>query len=209
MSGNNQAASFHAILGSPGGGKTTHLVKQLNRRRRKRTLIWSPKEAIDNYAGLYPGSVVCTTATQVLDVLRAAGAKGGFHIVVKPRLSRKDDEKLFHVVCKMALAAGNLTFVAEELHTVTRPSWAPDGWSELVFMGRGYGVEIFGLSQRPASMDKDFLSVVSSVHTRRLSLVEDAKTVAKTIGVKPEEVIGMSGFMWIERDNLTGKVARG
>jgi hypothetical protein len=202
-------ARIHAIMGSSGGGKTTHLVKLLTKRKRNRTLIWSPKEAKDNYMGLYPGSVLCTTSTEVHQILVSAGPKGPFHIVFQPRLVRKEDEKHFHVVCKMALARGNLAFVVDELHTITRPTWAPDGWSELVMMGRAFDVEIFGLSQRPASMDKDFLGNCSTVHTRRLSLPDDAATVAKSIGAKPAEVSALSGYQWMERDTLTGKVTRG
>ena len=76
-------------------------------------------------------------------------------------------------------------------------------------MGRGYGVEIFGLSQRPASVDKNFLGMCSRIHTRRLSLPADADTVAKALGVRPADVSALSGYQWIERNNQTGIVTRG
>lgn len=208
-SGNAQQAQIQAILGSTGCGKSTHLRKCLAKKKRRRTIIWSPKEPIDNYAALYPGSVVCTTTVEVLRILQAAGKSGEFHIVFRPSLVRAKDEGNFHFVCKMALAARNVTFIAEELHTCTRASWAPDGWSELVMMGRGYGVEIFGLSQRPASMDKDFLGNTSTVHVGRLSHPEDAKIVARGLGIKAEEITALSGFQWIERNTNTGKITRG
>ena len=47
--------SIALIVGLPGSGKTTALRAMLARPKRKRTIIWSPKEAMDNYAGLYPG----------------------------------------------------------------------------------------------------------------------------------------------------------
>lgn len=209
MSGNQLEASIHAVLGSSGGGKTTHARKLIMKRKRRRTMIWSPKEPKDDYASWYPGSVVCTTTAEVLEVVKAAGKRGAFHVVFKPSLDRKRDELQFDVFCRIALAAENLMFLVDELHTVTKPGWAPDGWSKLTMMGRASGTEIWGLSQRPASVDKNFLGNCSTVHTRRLSYPEDAKSVARSLGVKPVDVSSLTGYMWIERNNMTGEVTRG
>lgn len=206
--GNSHAAKVTAIMGSTGCGKSHFLRSVLAKPKRKRTLIWSPKEAIDNYAAMYPGSIVVTTAAQTLDALKKAG-RGPVHIVFKPRLNRKADEAQFGAVCKMAMLARDITFIAEELHTVTKPSWAPDGWSELIMMGRGYGAEVFGLSQRPASVDKDFFGNVSLIHCGRMAYADDAKAVASALGVKPQEVMALTGHQWIERDILSGQVRRG
>lgn len=208
MSGNTNTAKVIAIMGATGCGKTTALRAMLAKPKRKRTIVWSPKEPIDNYAALYPGSVVVNSATEVLRLVKAAG-KGEFHIVFRPRLNREIDQAQFGAVCKIAMAARNVTMVVDELHTVTRPSWAPDGWSELIMMGRGYGCEVFGLSQRPASVDKDFLSNASMVHTGRLAFADDAKAVAKSLTVQWADVMNLTGYQWIRRDILTGKVTRG
>ncbi|CAN7304655.1 hypothetical protein [Acidovorax delafieldii] len=205
--GNTNAATIVAIMGASGSGKTSELRRRLGKRKRTRTVIWSPKEAIDNYAGLYGGTVV-TTAGEALALLKAAG-KGPVHIVFKPRLNRAVDEKQFGALCQMAMLARNVTFIVDELHTVTKPSWAPDGWSQLVMMGRGYGAEVFGLSQRPASMDKDFLGNASTVHVRRLSYEADAKACAAALRVHPKQVLDLTGYQWLERDNNTGKVTGG
>jgi ABC-type cobalamin/Fe3+-siderophores transport system ATPase subunit len=205
--GNANAATIVAIMGASGSGKTSELRKRLAKRKRRRTIIWSPKEAIDNYAAMFGGQVV-TKASEVLALLKAAGS-GPVHIVFRPRLDRAIDEAQFGAVCQMAMLARNVTFIADELHTVTRPSWAPDGWRKLVMMGRGYGAEVFGLSQRPASIDKDFLGNVSAVHVRRLAYEADAKAVASALAVPAREVLDLTGYMWIERDMNTGKVTRG
>ncbi|MYM96245.1 ATP-binding protein [Duganella vulcania] len=209
MIGNNQVAEIHVVLGSSGGGKTTQARGKIMKKRRRRTIVWSPKEPIDNYASWWPGSVVCTTTAEVLAIVQAAGKRGEFHIVFRPSLNRSQDEAQFNVVCRIALAAHQLLFVVDELHTVTKPSHSVDGWGKLVMMGRGYGIEIWGMSQRPASMDKDFMGNASTIHTRRLSYPEDAKTVARSLGVKPAEVSALSGYMWIERNNQTGEISRG
>lgn len=205
--GNANAARVIAIMGSTGSGKTSYLRQVLAKRKRRRTIVWSPKEDIDGYAALFGGAVV-TTAGEALALLKAAG-KGPVHIVFKPRLVRAVDEAQFDAVCKMAMLARNITFIVDELHTVTRPSWAPDGWRKLVMMGRGYGTEVFGLSQRPASVDKDFFGNLSTMHARRMAYAEDAKVVARALSVKPEEVQALTGYQWIERDIQTGKTTRG
>lgn len=207
MTGNENGAKVIAIMGATGSGKSFYLRKLLARPKRRRVLIWSPKEVIDRYADLYPGTLTLTTAGQVLDALKAAG-KGPVHIVVKPPSDRKKAEAVFGQVCRLCMVARDMTVIAEEISTVTRPSWAPDGWSELVMQGRGYGAEVFGLSQRPASVDKDFFSNVSLIHCGRMAFDDDAKAMAKALRVPVADVMNLTGFQWIERDTLTGKVTR-
>lgn len=205
--GNANAAKIWAIMGASGAGKTHYLRQVLGKRKRRRTIIWSPKEAIDNYAAMFGGQVV-STAGEVLALLKAAG-KGPVHIVFRPRLVRAVDEAQFDAVCKMAMLARDVTFIVDELHTVTKPSWAPDGWRKLVMMGRGYGAEVFGLSQRPASVDKDFFGNLSTIHVRRMAYEADAKAVAAALSIPHREVMALTGYQWLERDMNTGKTTRG
>ncbi len=206
--GNAHTAKVIGIMGATGCGKSFFLRKMLAKPARKRTLIWSPKEAIDGYAALYPGSVICTTVGAVLQKMKQAGT-GPVHIVFVPTLNRKKDQAMFGAVCKIAMASKNITVVAEEIHTVTMPSWAPDGWSELIMMGRGYGVEVFALSQRPASIDKDFFSNMSLLHVGRMNFDDDIKTCAKALRVPVADVANLSGYQWIERDILSGTTKKG
>lgn len=204
---NTNEAKVTGLMGATGCGKSYRLKKLMAKPARRRTLIWSPKEKIDRYADMYPGTVICRTAGQVLAVLRKAG-KGPFHIVFVPTLNRAKDEAMFGAVCKFALAAMNVTMVVEEAHTVTKPSWAPDGWSELVMMGRGYGAELFVLSQRPASVDKDFFSNMSSLSCGRLNFDDDVKVIAKSLRVPVSEVMALTGFDYIERNISTGAITK-
>lgn len=205
---NTLEAKFNAIIGATGCGKTHELKKQLAKPARRRTLVWSPKEVIDNYAALYKGSVIVRTAAEVGKVLQAAGARGEFHLVFVPTLNRKRDEALFSVVCKMAMAAKNLTLIVDELHSVTTATHAPDGWVLVNFMGRGFGVEVFGLSQRPASVDKAFMASLSSIYCGRLPHPPDQKTMSEILGVDVSEVANLSGYESIQRNMLTKKITR-
>lgn len=205
MTGNDNAARVVGIMGATGCGKSYTLRQMLKRPARARTLIWSPKEAIDKYAKLYAGSVTVTTASAALQALKRAGA-GPVHIVFVPSLARDKDQALFDAVCSFAMAAGNITVIAEEVHTVTRPNRAVDGWSKLIMMGRAYGCEVFALSQRPASIDKDFFSNMSLLHVGRMNFDDDVKTCAKALRVQASDVANLTGYASIERDILTGTV---
>lgn len=208
---NSLEASFVGLIGATGTGKSTKLKKRLAKipkAKQKRTFVWSPKEDEDNYAALYPNSIICTTAAQVKAVLEKAGRKGSFHIVYKPTLNRKKDEAAFHVVCLMLLAVGMCILIVDELHTVTTPTRAPDGWTKLCFMGRAKGLEVFGMSTRPASVDKGFMSSLSELSVARMSYPEDQKNMAQALGLNHLEVSQLFGYQSIERNFKTGEVKR-
>lgn len=207
MSGNQQAAHFVAIIGATGCGKTTELKKRLAVKKRTRTLIWSPKESLDNYASYYPGTILTSSIAEVRRIERAAG-KGGFHVVFVPTLNQKKDMAAFDVFCKIALDAANLTLVVEELHSVTQASNAPDGWRKINFMGRGFGVHVFGLSQRPASVDKAFMGSLSFIHVGRLPHPPDQKAIADVIGIDKAEICNLTGYQAIQKDFQTGKITK-
>ena len=48
--------------------------------------------------------------------------------------------------------------------------------------GRHKGLKVIGASQRPASIDKDFLGNCMAIHIGRLAYAEDVRAVAKGIG---------------------------
>jgi hypothetical protein len=207
MSGNKNQARIYGFVGSSGCGKTYAMMKMLTRPKRKRTLVWSPKEVIDNYASFWPGALLTSSVSEVVDSVSRSGSSE-FHSVFMPSADRKIRERQFHVICQL-YRCKNFAFIAEELHTVTRPNWAPDGWSEMVLMGRGFGVEIFGCSQRPASMDKDFFGNCSMVRSGRLGYDDDEKVMAKALRVPVAEVRALTGFQFIQYDQRSGVVSRG
>jgi len=206
--GNDQCAHFVGILGVTGCGKTYELKKRLAKKKYVRTLIWSPKERTDNYAALYPGTVTVRTVSGVLEVLRKAGHAGRFHVVFIPTLNQEKDTAAFDIVCKMIMACCNVLLIVDELHTVTTATHAPDGWRHINFMGRAFGVHVFGMSQRPASVDKAFMGSLSSVHVGRLPHPPDQKTMAVILGVPHAEVAALTGYQSIQRDMQTGKITR-
>lgn len=211
MTGNNTSATVVGIFGATGSGKSYTLRQFLAKSKvaKRRSIFISPKEKLDRYQDMYPGSIVCTTTSAVLQALKAAGPRGTVHLVFIPTLNKKKDKALFGVICKMAKAAGNIAVIAEEIGTMVEPNGGADGWYELVTMGRAYGVEMYALSQRPASIDKDFFSNMSMVHVGRMNYDDDAKACSKALRVPVEDVANLTGYQFIRRDILTGKVTRG
>jgi hypothetical protein len=115
----------------------------------------------------------------------------------------------FDFLCRAAIAAGNLTLVVEELRFVTTPSRAPMGWAQVCLTGRHAGLTVFGASQRPASIDKDFLGNCSKVRTGRLTYPEDVKAVSAAARIPAAEIDLLKPLEWIEKDLATGKTTRG
>lgn len=198
MSGNANRAEIVAVMGMTGTGKTQWLMQRVARPKRRRLMVWSPKEAIDQYGAHFGGRVV-TSASEALAYVKAAKS-GPLCLIFKPPGARKPDTKLFGIFCDMARASRNLTLIVEELHTVTQPSAAPDGWSKLCLMGRGYGIEIYALSQRPASCDKDFFGNCTLYHTGRLGYEEDAKVMGKLLNMAPTEIMNLPDLHYLERE---------
>lgn len=207
MTGNANRAEIVFVAGATGSGKTQWLLRRLARPKRKRLMVWSPKEAIDNYAARFGGQLVRSSA-ECLAAVKAAGA-GPLCIVFAPPGSRKKDMQLFSVFCEIARLARNVCCIVEELHTVTYPSSAPEGWSKLNLMGRGYGASIYALSQRPASVDKDFFGNCTLFHCGRLSYEDDAKVMGRLLGVAPNDIMSLPDLHYIEREPRTGGAVRG
>lgn len=206
--GNARSARIVAVFGATGTGKSIWTIQQLRKPKRNRLLIWSPKEAQDGHAVTFNAPAV-DTVREAFAVMSPAGTTSPFRLVFRPSINRKTAVKQFDAICAAVLKLGNITLVVEELHTVTQPSWAPDQWSALVLMGRAAGVEIFALSQRPASVDKDLFSNVSMIHAGRVSYEDDAKVLGRVLLVPPSDLLTLPDLHYIERTTSPNETRRG
>ena len=175
-----------AILGATGSGKSTFFKRELQRLAPRRLLIWDPMHE-------YPGQAT----DRVTDIL-AAMREPAFSAVFHPSADPKIREVQFSLVCRAALAAGNLTLGVEELRFVTTPGRAPLGWAQVCMTGRHKGLTVYGLTQRPASIDKDFLGNCNRIRCGRLTYPEDVKAVAKAMRLNPAELQRLDGLAPLE-----------
>lgn len=196
-------ADIRAVLGASGTGKSSYVKKFIKRPKNGRLLIFDPMHEYGDYGEVFK------RLEPLLAALKGAGEKGKFCFVFQPIEEHKTREKAFNLVCGAARAAGNLTFIAEELKFVTQPSYAPPYWAALSLTGRHKGIQLIGTSQRPASIDKDFLGNATVIRTGRLVYAPDIKTVADVLQVSPEEIKNLPDLHYIERDMQTGKTSQG
>lgn len=144
-------------------------------------MVW---DALDEYAEI-PAAAGMSDLLQQL----AAAKSGPLRIRYLPgQRGGKDLDQSFAIFCRLAAAWQRCAVLVEELRFVTTPSRAPVAWASLTLRGRHWGLRIFGTSQRPAHIDKDFLGQCTVIRTGALSYPEDVSTVARIMRVQPEQI---------------------
>lgn len=163
--------------------------QELDRQAPPRLLVWDLMREHD-WAG-----------PPLMDLAAAIGQlKGGtWRVRFCPSTGAERRAAEFDLWCRAAMAAKNCTVLAEELAFVTRASWAPEGWRELCLLGRHKGVTIYGTSQRPAQVDKEFFGNLDLIHCGRQTSEADAKTMASLLGVRWQEMQQLPDLHWLER----------
>lgn len=195
-------ASILAIMGKTGSGKSAWLKQQLKKWNPKRMMIWDPMKEYDGYG------IVTDKPTEFVHIAATAGNKKPFVVTFRPSADPDIRSKQFDIFCKLAVKVGNLLMLVEELKFVTKPSYAPLPWAQCNLQGRHCGLKIIGTSQRPASIDKDFLYSATVIHTGRL-LAKDLKVVAEAMEVSPILMRGMKPLEFVERNMQTGELVKG
>ena len=149
--GRSASADVNAVIGASGSGKTSYVMAEIKRRKPGRLLIWDTKGefAREGYA------VEIIKISDVVATLRKLGSSN-FKIAFRPRGDSADMKNQFDLFCLAAFYAKNVFIVAEELSDVTSASHAPEGWRKVTTQGRTEGLIIYGLSQSPAQIDKNF-----------------------------------------------------
>jgi hypothetical protein len=189
------------VLGVTGCGKSLWLKQQLSGPfARARILVWDFKRE-------YIGGLRAHSCAELVAI--AAKAKGAFYIAFAPSMDAKIRDREFDIFCRLALQVRDVTVIVEELKFVTKANWAPAAWSMLTMTGRDLGVHVIATSQRPASIDKDFLGNATEIHTGRLVYPEDVQATAKAMGVEPARIERLQDLQWIEVDKRSGKSRAG
>lgn len=181
-------AFIMAVLGASGSGKSTSVKRMLNPKPARLMVFDTMRE----YA--HVGMVF----TEIGPMIDAIAKQRRFAVVFQPSSDPKVREKQFSMFCAIALVAGNLTMIVEELRFLTTPSRAPLKWAEVTLTGRHKGLRVIGTSQRPASIDKDFLGNCTRIRTGRLVYPEDRRAVAKAMQVDENELATLQNLQWIE-----------
>ena len=188
-----------AAVGARGHGKSAWVKQYLQRTRPRRLAVWDLKRE-------YHADMVTADLGQAIRAMSSRTWSVAFHP------DAGDDKRRaaqFDLWCRALMAAGRCTAVVEELAFVTRPSSAPPGWRALCLLGRHEGVAAIGTSQRPASIDKDFLGNCTLIHAARLPFEDDARTVARSLGVPFADLMALPALHWVERGEGDDQARRG
>lgn len=197
-------ASIEAVIGASGSGKSIYTKREIKRRKPARLIIIDPQDEYGDYA-----TKVDNMADLFKSVIEDGKPRSRFKVRIQLKGDRDAKEKAFSAICRLCLAVGKVLLVPEELHLVTKASNPPPGWSEATLTGRHKGLEIIGVSQRPASVDKDFFSNATKVRCGRLNYASDVTTMANVLAVDKSDITGLAELEYIERDMRTGTTKRG
>lgn len=176
--GTRNKADIIAVIGASGTGKSSYIKGELLRKYR-RLLIWSPLEKTDQYAA-FCGGTVTSKITEFIALVKA-GTKA---IVYVPTGDGNAVKKQFDLFCRVVWEVEGAHVLVEELSRVTMASWSPPAWKNLSTAGRHQGLTIIGTSQRPASIDKDFLGNCTEVRCYRVNYDTDAKVMADSLNLQ-------------------------
>lgn len=197
--GQHNEADIIAVMGASGSGKSVFIKGELRRLKPARLMVWDFKREYAEH-----GKVAKTLA----EALTMARAKN-FKIVFQPSHDTATAKKQFDIFCRIAFAAKRLTFVGEELAFVTSPGYAPPGWAMLILAGRSEGLKIYGASQRPVGIDKNFFGTCTTIRTGRLNYKNDIATMSDVLKVPREQVDRLLPLQFIQRIMKDGKTTTG
>lgn len=188
-----------AALGGRGSGKSAWVKQLPHVTKAQRLIVWDYMHEYGQYA---------TPKASLSETLRAMGSKS-FRLAYQVQHDRS--EAAFDLICKAVKEAKKCTVIVEELAFVTQANKAPPAWRELCLIGRHKThaeSTIIGISQRPASIDKDFLACCDVIHCGRLVYAADAKAVAPFIGCDWKDLTALPDLHYIER-TAGGETKRG
>ena len=197
-----------AAFGARGTGKTVWVRQQIELAKPGRLLVWDFKHD--------PGlESVGQAVASMPELIRACKAKAfALRYLVD---HGRELQTQFDLFCQAAWLAGNVLVFVDELPEVTKANRAPMSWRRIVNIGREYKgsdgqlrhISIIGAGQRPAEVDKSFLSNCDVIHTGRLSHAGDAKAMAEFMGCDATELMRLEDLAWIERRASQTEALRG
>jgi hypothetical protein len=185
--GTRNKADIVAVIGASGTGKSSYIKGELLRKF-LRLMVWSPLEKTDQYAA-FCGGVVTSKISEMVALVKG-GTKA---IVYVPTGNDAAIKKQFDQFCRIVWEVENCHCLVEELSRVTMASYSPPAWKNLSTAGRHQGITLIGVSQRPATIDKDFLGNCTEIRCYRVNYDSDAKVMADSLGLGPTFEAGPGG----------------
>jgi hypothetical protein len=175
------------VIGASQTGKGLYCKARLRVPHSGVTLIWSPLEKTNDFAGFIGGRVVST-------IWGLAGAlkAGELKLVYVPGPDKISDQ--FDYFCRIVAELHSVRVVIDELSRVTSPSWAPYHWKNLSTAGAHAHLELIGTAQQQSMIDKAFLSNCSEIRCFTQQWEPDAKRLSTLLQVPAQELMFLPKF---------------
>ena len=192
------------ITGSTGTGKTV-LARALFASRLPPRLVIDPKADLEATGGAYADTRQAITFT---DPARLPDA-GSLRFVPRDPFDLDAYDRLARLLWE---DRPGLYLWLDEAGLVLPAQGAPRGMLRLVTQGRGRGIGIIALHQRPIEVARAFLGNAEHIAAFRLGHPDDVDTLAAHVSMPPARLAGIlvtlapHGFAWYaRRDNLLAR----
>lgn len=204
-------AEIYAAIGATGSGKSSFIKELLDTKAPPRVLVWDPK---GEYAATLGAGARTIDRVDVLDMALQAAAKhpkAPFRIAfTPPRFVVRARDAAFRLICKRLIQAKHIFFVLEEAHRVLVPGQGNDEFfTEIITAGRAEALAVAVVTQRPALVDKNTLGNATVIRCYKLGYPEDARVMARALGVAADELTALERLQYVQRDTNSNKLTRG
>lgn len=180
-----------AIFGKSGSGKT-HFAKKNIVTGLDRVLAFDPEEEFADMPGFITVTSLQKLAAHALDCW-----EGNFRIAYVPNPGREEQElseisrlvERYQEPFKAGQTNDMVTMVVDELNLSFPLNFRPnnDGFARICSRGRKRGINVIGISQRPAEVATRFRGNLDRIAVFELSLPNDWKAVADYVGIDARE----------------------
>jgi len=181
------------VCGRRRSGKSSWVKEYIYMRRR--LLVW---DYTGEYAREISDIVPVTGRESLLRALKSTKGAG--------RFAFNGSRKEFDFFCRCALAWGRCCLVVEELASLTGAGKAADNWGDVVRLSGHKHLEIVGIAQRMAEIDKTIVGNVSRIIVFPMGRNADRVSMDLELDVGIDKLAALKTGHYIEKDTATGKV---
>lgn len=192
------------VLGKSGSGKS-QLFERVMLSQLKRSIIFDPEEEYDQLKGYVQIETIAALRSYI-----HANWKNDFKIVFVPKSSKieRDLDSVSALVWKLqdkpyktGLLSKKVTLVVDELQLgfPLHPNPDFEWFSQVITRGRKRGINVIGMTQRPAKICTDFRGNLDTIHCLALSAPVDWKALREMMGGEAEsELRTAAQFAYLE-----------
>lgn len=166
------------VTGASRSGKTYFVTREMMKRRR--VVLYDPKAHPKEWP-----EFITTRKSKTLGQLIFAQENKPFKIRVGDSSLKEFDEFCYWVTKFARTRHGvGLVVIVDELAAVTGPAKAPKPWGDMVRTLKGFGVDLYAITQRPAESDKTCFGNADRFVSFYMTRKNDRKNMASEMNIE-------------------------